>query len=101
MTTYFFATLVTQVPIGLLVDRIGAKLVLTLGLALHGGAVIAAGMAHSFEILLVAFLVVVLLTLSFIQQIFRSCLPVLMKRDMGGPSRPIPSLVRLVMRWLH
>ena len=57
MTTYFFATLVTQVPIGLLVDSIGAKLVLTLGLVLHGGAVIAAGMAPSFEMLLVAFFV--------------------------------------------
>ena len=57
MTTYFFATLLTQVPIGLLVDRIGAKLVLTFGLALHGGAVVAAGMAPSFEMLLVAFFV--------------------------------------------
>ncbi len=55
MTTYFFATLITQVPIGLLVDRIGAKLVLILGLALHGAALVAAGLAPSFEMLMAAF----------------------------------------------
>ena len=55
MTVYFFATLITQVPIGLLVDRIGAKAVLIAGLALHGGALLFAGLAPSFEILLVAF----------------------------------------------
>lgn len=55
MTVYFVATLITQVPIGLLVDKVGAKLVLAGGLALHGGALVMAGLAPSFEILIIAF----------------------------------------------
>lgn len=55
MTMYFVATLITQMPIAMLVDRIGAKTVLISGLALHGGAIAVAGLFPSFEMLLVAF----------------------------------------------
>ena len=55
MTMYFVATLITQMPIAMMVDRIGAKPVLVLGLALHGGAIAMAGLFPSFEMLLVAF----------------------------------------------
>jgi len=55
MTTYFVATAVVQVPIGLLVDRVGARAVLIAGLMLHGAALVAAGLAPSYPTLLVAF----------------------------------------------
>jgi MFS family permease len=55
MTVYFVATGVTQIPIGILVDRIGAKRVLVAGLLVHGAAVALAGMVISYPILLCAF----------------------------------------------
>lgn len=55
MTVYFVATAIVQMPIGLLVDRIGARAVLIAGLLLHGGALVAAGLAPSYPMLLVAF----------------------------------------------
>lgn len=55
MTVYFVATAVVQVPIGLLVDRIGARAVLIAGLVLHGAALVAAGLAPSYPMLLIAF----------------------------------------------
>jgi MFS family permease len=55
MTVYFFATGITQIPIGMLVDRIGAKPVLVAGLLLHGAAVAVAGMVVSYPVLLVTF----------------------------------------------
>jgi MFS family permease len=56
MTVYFVATGVTQIPIGMLVDRIGAKRVLVAGLLLHGAAVALAGVVISYPVLLCAFL---------------------------------------------
>lgn len=55
MTVYFIATLITQLPIGMMVDRIGAKPVLIAGLALHGGALVMVGLAPSYPMLLAAF----------------------------------------------
>ena len=55
MSVYFVATGVTQIPIGMLVDRIGAKSVLVAGLVLHGAAVALAGAVVSYPVLLVAF----------------------------------------------
>ena len=55
MTVYFVATGVTQIPIGMLVDRIGAKRVLVAGLLVHGAAVALAGMVVSYPVLLGAF----------------------------------------------
>lgn len=55
MTAYFVATGVTQIPIGMLVDRIGAKRVLVAGLLLHGAAVVLAGTVISYPVLLCAF----------------------------------------------
>jgi MFS transporter, FSR family, fosmidomycin resistance protein len=55
MTVYFIATLITQMPIAMMVDRVGAKIVLIFGLVLHGGAIALAGMYPSYEMLLVAF----------------------------------------------
>lgn len=55
MTVYFVATLITQMPIAMMVDRVGAKIVLIFGLLLHGGAIALAGLFPSYEMLLVAF----------------------------------------------
>lgn len=55
MTVYFMATLITQMPIGMLVDRIGAKPVLIAGLLLHGGALALIGIVPSYPVLLAAF----------------------------------------------
>ena len=55
MSVYFIATLITQMPIAMMVDRVGAKVVLIFGLVLHGGAIALAGMFPSYEMLLVAF----------------------------------------------
>lgn len=55
MTVYFIATLITQMPIAMLVDRIGARPVLVAGLALHGGAVALAGLLPGYGVLLAAF----------------------------------------------
>lgn len=55
MAVYFFATGITQIPIGMLVDRIGAKSVLVVGLLLHGAAVAIAGIMPSYPVLLVTF----------------------------------------------
>ncbi len=55
MTAYFVATLITQMPIGVLVDRVGARPVLIAGLLLHGGAVALAGLVPAYPVLLVAF----------------------------------------------
>jgi MFS family permease len=55
MTVYFAATALVQVPIGMLVDRIGARWVLIAGLMLHGAAVSAAGFISSYPALLVLF----------------------------------------------
>ncbi len=55
MSVYFIATLITQMPIAMMVDRVGAKVVLIFGLVLHGGAIALAGLFPSYEMLLVAF----------------------------------------------
>lgn len=55
MTAYFVATLITQMPIGMMVDRVGAKPVLIAGLALHGGALVLVGLLPSYPLLLAAF----------------------------------------------
>lgn len=55
MTAYFVATLITQLPIGMMVDRVGAKPVLIAGLALHGGALALVGLVPSYAVLLAAF----------------------------------------------
>lgn len=55
MTVYFFATGITQIPIGMLVDRIGAKSVLVAGLLLHGASVAIAGITPSYPVLLMTF----------------------------------------------
>ena len=55
MMVYFVATGLTQIPIGMLVDRIGAKRVLVAGLLLHGAAVVLAGTVISYPVLLIAF----------------------------------------------
>lgn len=55
MAVYFFATGITQIPIGMLVDRIGAKPVLVAGLLLHGAAVTVAGLMPSYPVLLATF----------------------------------------------
>ena len=55
MTAYFIATLITQMPIGMMVDRVGAKPVLIAGLALHGGALALIGIVPSYPVLLAAF----------------------------------------------
>ncbi len=55
MTAYFMATLITQMPIGMMVDSVGAKPVLIAGLALHGGALVLIGIMPSYPLLLAAF----------------------------------------------
>lgn len=57
MILYFVATAIVQVPIGLLVDKIGARVVLVAGLALMGLALVAAGMLPNYYVLLAAFFV--------------------------------------------
>ncbi len=48
MTAYAAATAVLQTPVGLLVDRIGARNVLIVGLFVNAGAFAAAGLASSY-----------------------------------------------------
>jgi MFS family permease len=55
MSVYFIATLITQLPIGMMVDKVGAKPVLIAGLALHGGALALIGILPSYPVLLGAF----------------------------------------------
>ncbi len=55
LSTYFVATAVTQIPIGMVVDKIGGKPVLVAGLLLHGAAVMLAGVGISYWVLLGAF----------------------------------------------
>ena len=57
MILYFVATAIVQVPIGLLVDKVGARLVLVAGLVLMGLALVIAGMLPSYYVLLAAFFV--------------------------------------------
>ena len=57
MILYFVATAIVQVPIGLLVDKIGARVVLVAGLALMGLALVIAGMMTSYYVLMAAFFV--------------------------------------------
>jgi MFS transporter, FSR family, fosmidomycin resistance protein len=57
MILYFVATAIVQVPIGLLVDKIGARVVLVTGLALMGLALVIAGMLPSYYVLMAAFFV--------------------------------------------
>jgi MFS family permease len=57
MTAFFVATAVAQVPVGMLVDRIGARRVLIAGLVLMSGAVALAGLMNSYAALLALFLV--------------------------------------------
>ena len=57
MTTFFVATAVVQVPVGLLVDRIGPRRVLIAGLVLQGAAIGLAGVGNSYPALVVLFLV--------------------------------------------
>jgi FSR family fosmidomycin resistance protein-like MFS transporter len=55
MSAYFIASLITQMPIGMMVDRMGAKPVLIAGLLLHGGALALIGIVPSYSVLLIAF----------------------------------------------
>ena len=57
MTLYFASTAIVQIPIGILVDRIGARTVLTIGLFLMGTAVLLAGLVPNYTVLLLAFLI--------------------------------------------
>ncbi len=57
MTVFFVATAVVQMPVGFLVDRIGARRVLIAGLLLQSGAVALAGLSGTYSALLVLFLV--------------------------------------------
>ena len=57
MTLYFVSTAIVQVPIGILVDRIGARMVLIVGLVLMGTAVLLAGLVPSYSVLLLSFLI--------------------------------------------
>lgn len=57
MTAYAAATAVLQTPIGLLVDRIGARAVLIVGLFLNAGAFVGAGLFPSYWAL-VGFMVI-------------------------------------------
>ncbi len=56
ITIFFVATALVQVPVGLLVDRIGARKVLIAGLIIQGTAVALAGLAESYWGLAVAFM---------------------------------------------
>ncbi|MEE2969283.1 MAG: MFS transporter [Pseudomonadota bacterium] len=56
MTAYSVTTGVLQTPVGLYLHRIGARRLLIGGLALNAAAICAAGMASSFEILVVLML---------------------------------------------
>jgi len=73
MTIYFVAMGVSQIPIGMLVDRIGAKRVLVAGLLVHGAAVTLAGMVVSYPVLLGAFFSAALPTRYFTWLISPSC----------------------------
>lgn len=53
MTTLYVVSGVCQTPAGFLVDRWGAKRMLTAGLALEAGAVLVMGLFQSFEMLVV------------------------------------------------
>ncbi|MBD21491.1 MAG: hypothetical protein CMM37_10675 [Rhodospirillaceae bacterium] len=57
MTLYFIATAIVQVPIGLMVDRIGARAVLIGGLMLMGFSLVLAGMVPNYTVLLVSFFI--------------------------------------------
>ena len=57
MTLYFIATAIAQVPIGLMVDRIGARIVLIGGLMLMGFSLVLAGMVPNYTALLVSFFI--------------------------------------------
>ncbi|HMB75261.1 MAG TPA: MFS transporter, partial [Kiloniellaceae bacterium] len=54
LTVANVTTSLCQVPIGFLVDRLGPRPILVAGLASMGGAVVLAGLAPSYEVLLVA-----------------------------------------------
>tara|TARA_B100000676_G_scaffold310371_1_gene376687 strand:+ start:10300 stop:11523 length:1224 start_codon:yes stop_codon:yes gene_type:complete len=54
MTLYFVSTAIVQVPIGLLVDRVGARLVLVSGMALMGLAMLVAGLIPDYYVILAA-----------------------------------------------
>ena len=57
VAAYNITTAVLQTPIGLLVDRIGARGVLIAGLAVNAGAVAAAGLAESYWAIMAAMIV--------------------------------------------
>lgn len=57
MTIFFVATALVQVPVGMLVDRIGARKVLIVGLLMQAAAVAMAGLAQGYWGLAAAFLV--------------------------------------------
>ncbi len=57
VAAYNIATAVLQTPVGLLVDRIGARGVLIAGLAVNAGAIAAAGFADSYWALMAAMIV--------------------------------------------
>jgi predicted MFS family arabinose efflux permease len=56
-TTYFLATSVVQMPVGMLVDRIGARRMLFAGLLLMSGSVALAGLTNSYWMLLAMYFV--------------------------------------------
>ncbi len=56
MTIFFVATAMVQVPVGLLVDRIGARKVLIAGLLMQGAAVTLSGLTQGYWGLATAFM---------------------------------------------
>ena len=54
MTLYFVSTAIVQVPIGLLVDRVGARLILIAGMVLMGLAMVVAGLVPNYYVILAA-----------------------------------------------
>jgi predicted MFS family arabinose efflux permease len=55
ITVYNLITIATQTPLGFLVDRLGARVLLIAGLALGGLSLIVAGMGQSYWVLMGAF----------------------------------------------
>ena len=54
MTLYFVSTAIVQVPIGLLVDKVGARVILIAGMVLMGCAMVIAGLLPNYLVILSA-----------------------------------------------
>jgi MFS family permease len=57
MTTFAVITAILQTPVGLLVDRIGGRAVLIIGMAVSGAGIVLAGLSDSYWTLVAAFAV--------------------------------------------